>query len=106
MDILKSTYTDVAEGQTGTEVAEIINTAQEHVYGTEQYDITQADVVNNAIEYCHEKGTRKMHVSLYDNDWVKMSTNDIFHVPDANNWRLDINNAITGIQHLIITYLP
>jgi len=106
MDIIKSTFSTVAEGQTGTEVAEIINTAQGHVYGTEQYDITQSDVVDYTVEYNHGKGTRKMHVSLYDNDWIKLTTADIFTITDANNWKLSVNNAITDIWHLIVTYLP
>jgi hypothetical protein len=106
MDIIKSTYTEVAEGQTGSEVAEIINTAQGHVYSTEQYDITQSDIVDYAVEYNHGKGTRKIHVSLYDNDWILMNTADIFTITDANNWILAVNNAITGTWHLIITYLP
>jgi hypothetical protein len=106
MDIIRSTYTEVAEGQTGAEVAEIINTAQGHVYGTQQYDITQADVTDYEVEHNHGKGTRKMHVSLYDNDWAKMSTADIFTVIDANNWKLAVNNEITGTWHLVVTYLP
>jgi hypothetical protein len=106
MDIIKSTYTAVAEGQTGTQVADIINTAQGHVFGTEQYEITQSDVIDYTVEYNHGKSTRKMHVSLYDNDWIRLSAADIFTIADANNWTLAVNNTITGTWHLIVTYLP
>lgn len=106
MDIITSTYTNVAQGQTGTEVAGIINTAQSHVYGTVQYDFTQSDVSDYQVECNHGQGTRKVHVTLYDNNWVKQTTEGIFSLPDQNNWILAVDNEITGTWHLIVTYLP
>ena len=104
MDIIKSNFTPVAEGQTGAVVAGIINDAHGHVDGTEQYDITQADVVDYAVEYNHGKGSRKIKAWLYDKDWVEQTTIGIFSLPDANNWKLDVNDVIDTVLHLIVDY--
>jgi hypothetical protein len=104
MDIINSSFTPIAEGQTGSAVATTLNAAMAQVYDTVQYDIFPADVISNAVEYNHGKGTRKIRANLYDKDWVEQTTSGIFSLPNANNWKLAVDNAIDTVLHLIIDY--
>jgi hypothetical protein len=110
MDIITNTgYTQVAEGQTGTEVAGIINTAQGYIYGTERYEFSQEDISNDVLNYVHKKETKNIMAKLYDNNWTEQLTAGLFTLVsgnEANEWELSVPNAITGTWKLVITYLP
>jgi len=110
MDIITNTsYTEVAEGLTGTEVAGIINTAQGHIYGTERYEFTQEDISNDVLNYVHNKGTQNIMAKLYDNHWTEQLTAGLFTLVygnEANEWKLSVPNTLTGTWKLIVTYLP
>lgn len=106
MEVIKSSFTKIAEGLTGAQVADIINGGFGFLYGAEQYDITQSDVIDYAVEYEHLKNTVKISPKLYDNDWVEQPTSGIFKLIGPNKWRLACDNAIKGTIHLIVTYMP
>lgn len=106
MDILKSAYTEITEGQTGLQVANILNSELAITYGVTQYDITQTDVSDYSVIYAHDKNTKKLFPTLYDNNWIKQPLHGIFQVIDANTWKLTVDSEIVGTYHLIIYYRP
>lgn len=106
MDIIKPSYINIAEGQTGTQVSAILNDALSHVFGSERYDFMQADIIDYTLTYVHSKGTYNISAKLYDNNWTEQSTIGIFTLTSDSAWKLDCPNPITDKWHLLITYLP
>jgi hypothetical protein len=106
MDIIKPSYINIAEGQTGTQVSAILNDTLSHVFGVERYNFNQTDIVDYALSYVHSKGTYNIMVRLYDNNWIEQPTAGLFTLTSDSAWKLDVPNDITGTWHLIITYLP
>lgn len=107
MNIVKnSNYTRIAEGQTGQVAADAINVILDLILGSIRYEFTQDDVINNAINFSHNKNTFNVIPVLYDNNNVKQTVNGLFTLTDANNWKLDVPNALDGTWKLIIIYLP
>lgn len=111
MEIIKNTVTEIIQGTTGQEAANMINPVVESIYGVEQYEITQSDVTDYKLTYNHGKSTFKVLPFLYDSSWKQLSTFDIFSLVDGDgvlsddHWTLDINNEIDSVLHLFIIYL-
>jgi hypothetical protein len=107
MVIIKNTsYTPVAEGQTGLIVAGIINDSQSIIYGTERYQFTQSDIISYNLNHVHNKGIWNVKATLYDNNGIEQLTAGLFTRVSANEWNLSVPNVLTGTWELIVTYLP
>lgn len=111
MDIIKNTVTEIVQGTTGQVVANMLNPVLSSVYGVEQYEITQSDVVDYRVSYNHLKSTFKVLPFLYDKNWKQINTSDIFNlttslgVASENDWTLNLDNEIDTVLHLFIIYL-
>ena len=105
MEILKNTtYAKIAENITGEAAANAINAGLASAFGCEQYDFAQSDISNYILGHSHGYGTRKVIPTLYDNNWVKQTTNGIFSPITADRWELKVDNEIIGTWHLLIDY--
>ena len=105
MEILKNTtYAKISENKSGEFCASAINAGLAISFGCEQYDFTQSDVLAYKLSYTHGYGTRKVIPTLYDNNWVKQTTDGIFAVTTVDSWDLNVDNEIIGTWHLLIDY--
>ena len=111
MEIIKNTVTEIVQGTTGQVAANMINPVVASIYGAEQYEINQTDVVDYKVTYNHNKSTFKVLPFLYDSSWRQLSTADVFSLTDGSgaisddHWTLNVDNTIDTIIHLIIVYL-
>lgn len=111
MEVIKRTISPIVQGTTGLEAATMLNPVIQSIYGIEQYEITQTDVVDYKVSYDHGNSTFKLLPFLYDKNWRQMATVDLFSVVDElgnaspNHWTLDVNNEIDTVLHLFIIFL-
>jgi hypothetical protein len=111
MEIIKNTVTEIVQGTTGQVVADMLNPVIASIYGVEQYEITQTDVVDYKVTYNHLKSTYKILPFLYDSSWRQLNTSDIFSLTDLDGessdeyWTLNVDNEIDTILHLFVIYL-
>lgn len=112
MEIIKNTVTEIVQGTTGAVVAGMLNPVLLSIYGSEQYEITQSDVIDYKVRYNHNKGTLKVIPTLYDAQWQLINMADLFSLTDSagevsdNDWTLNVDFAIDSVLHLIVIYLP
>lgn len=105
MEILKNTtYAKISENKGGEYCANAINAGLDIAFGCEQYDFTQADISDFKLSHSHGYSTQKLVPTLYDNNWLKQSTDGIFSANTLDTWFLKVDNEITGTWHLLIDY--
>lgn len=111
MEIIKNTVTEIVQGTSGEDAANMINPVVASIYGVEQYEITQSDVTDYKVTYNHGKSTFKILPFLYDSLWRQISTSDIFGLTNEtgeisdDHWTLNVDNEIDSVLHLFIVYL-
>lgn len=104
MEISIKTFTAIAEGQTGNDVANTINNAITYGYNVIVYTFSQSDIVNDYLTVNHNKNTDNMKATLFDFNNMEQITSGVFSAQDANTWKLYCPNTVIGNSTLIVEY--